>query len=369
MQYIFNFAQIKIMIERVNITGPVADLVSLITDSKQIVLVGHVNPDGDSIGSLMGFKAFLDHNNKCATAIVPNKYPEFLEFLDEKREIIIYKEEEERAQKCITEADLILCLDFNSLKRIEALGEVVGTAGAKKALIDHHPQPDDIFDIVFSNTEVSSTCELAYYIIKAMSAGGDCKLKPLTLGGGIALYTGMMTDTNNFANSVRASTFRMACELLELGVDKEKIQFIVFGGFKEQRMRLMGYMLYENMKIFPEYKAGFMLITKEIKEKFDFSDGDSEGFVNLPLNIKGVEMAGLFTQGDDFIRVSLRSKGDFSVNRLSREFFNGGGHERAAGGKLYIPVNEVEQYFLEALKKYRHTICYNNDNSKKEELL
>ena len=149
----------------------------------------------------------------------------------------------------------------------------------------------------------------------------------------------------------------MASELLEMGIDKEDVQFKVYSGFREERMRMMGYMLYENMKVFPQHKAGFMLITKELKEKFDFQDGDSDGFVNLPLNIKGIEVSGLFTEADGFVKVSLRSKGDFSVNKLSRAFFNGGGHERAAGGKIYIPVSEVESYFLSSLNEYRHTIC------------
>ena len=166
-----------------------------------------------------------------------------------------------------------------------------------------------------------------------------------------------MTDTNNYANSVRPQTLVMASELLEMGIDKEDVQFKVYSGFREERMRMMGYMLYENMKVFPQHKAGFMLITKELKEKFDFQDGDSDGFVNLPLNIKGIEVSGLFTEADGFVKVSLRSKGDFSVTKLSRAFFHGGGHARAAGGKIYIPVSEVESYFLSSLNEYRHTIC------------
>ena len=162
----------------------------------------------------------------------------------------------------------------------------------------------------------------------------------------------MMTDTNNFANSVLPSTFMMASELMELGVDKEWVQKMVFGGYSQSRMRLMGHMLYENMKIFPEYGAALMILTKETKEKFNFADGDSEGFVNLALNIKSVRVSGFFTEGDEFVRVSLRSKDDFSVNRLARGYFNGGGHERAAGGRLFIPVSQVEEYFIKSLAEF-----------------
>ena len=337
----------------------IKELVSLISDSEKIILVGHINPDGDAIGSLMGMKNFLETNGKKACPVVPNKYPEFLEFLDGEASVLVYDRDKEAVEQSVSGADLIICMDFNSLKRIEALGESVGKAGAKKVLIDHHLQPDNIFDLVFSDVQASSTCEVAYYLIKEM-VGAAPQLSPITLRGAIAFYTGLMTDTNNFANSVRPLTFNMACELLQLGVDKEDVQFKVFSGFKEQRMRMMGYMLYENMKIFRQSGAGLMVITGNLKKRFDFSDGDSEGFVNLPLNIKGVEVSALFTEADGYVKVSLRSKGDFSVNKFARMYFNGGGHERAAGGKLFIPIEDVESYFIDKLTEYRHTICSTN---------
>ena len=229
------------------------------------------------------------------------------------------------------------------------MGSVIGAASAGKVLVDHHPQPDTIFDLIYSYPELSSTCELVYWIVKGLVQlyGGQ-----LPLAGGVALYTGMMTDTNNFSNSVLPSTFMMAGELMQMGVDKEMVQKMVFGGYSEERMRLMGHMLSVNMKMVPEYNAAVMVLTKEMKEKFSFSDGDSEGFVNLALNIKSVKVSAFFTEGDEFIRVSLRSKDDFSVNRLARESFNGGGHERAAGGRLYIPVAQVEEYFINSLGKF-----------------
>lgn len=334
----------------------IKELISLIVESEQIVIVSHINPDGDAIGSVTGFKKFLQANGKSANVVVPNRYPEFLEFLDPGQSIIAFKESQDKATSIVESADLIICMDFNSLKRIEGLGEVIAVSKAKRVLIDHHLQPEPLFDIIFSDPQASSTCEVAYYLIKEMAAA-DSSIKSIDIDSGLSFYTGLMTDTNNFANSVRPQSFRMAGELLELGIDKEDVQFKVYSGFREQRMRMMGYMLNDNMKVFPEHKAGFMLITKELKDRFDFKDGDSDGFVNLPLNIKGVEVSGLFTEADGFVKVSLRSKGDFSVNALSRAYFNGGGHQRAAGGKIYIPVNEVEEYFLNSLDEYRHTIC------------
>lgn len=334
-------------------------IISLVSESERIVLVSHINPDGDAIGSLTGFKYFLEANGKTAKVIVPNRFPDFLKYLDEENSILEYEGNGQQAEEYVNSADLVICMDFNSLKRIDALGDSVGKSKAKKVLVDHHLQPDDIFDLTFSDVSASSTCEVAYWLIKEMLEA-DPQLAPVNLKSAVSFYTGLMTDTNNFANSVRPLTFKMAYELLLLGVDKEDIQFKVFSGFREQRMRMMGYMLYENMKIYPQQCAGFMLITKELKERFNFSDGDSEGFVNLPLNIKDVEVSALFTEADGYVKVSLRSKGDFSVNKLARAYFNGGGHERAAGGKIYMPVEEVEGYFLNSLEEYRHTICKAN---------
>lgn len=333
-------------------------ILSYITSSANIVLVGHLNPDGDAIGSMTGMKHFLESNGKSVDIVVPNRYPEFLAFLDPQRKIIAYDQQPEQAKRVVEEADLIFCMDLNSLKRIDQLGELIGGSELPKILIDHHPQPDH-FDVMISDVGASSTCEVAFYLIDDLLAL-DSKLIPLTLEGCNALYTGMMTDTNNFANSVRSRTFEMACRLMERGVDKEALQIAVYNGYSEQRMRLMGYMLDENLQISYEDEAAVMVLTKEIKERFAFQDGDSEGFVNLALNIKGVEVSALFTESDGYLRVSLRSKGGVSVNRMSRLFFNGGGHERAAGGRLQIPADSVREYFFESLRKYRHMICNEN---------
>lgn len=319
----------------------------LIAGAERIILVGHVNPDGDSIGSLMGMNGYLEEMGKVVMAVVPNNYPYFLQFLDPGRKIKIFNQAGREVIDFIHRADLIICMDFNALRRIDELGEVISGSSAVKVLIDHHPQPEPVFDLMYSDTASSSTCELVYWIIKEMHSG----IK-LSQESADALYTGMVTDTNNFANSVRALTFKMAGELLEAGVDKEKIQRKVFGGFNEERMRLMGYMLYDNMKLYSRYNAGIMVLTNEMKQRFGFEEGDSEGFVNLPLSIKSVRVSALFTQEPDCVKVSLRSKDSFSVNRFAREYFNGGGHEKAAGGKVYIPISEVEAYFIRAIGEF-----------------
>ena len=348
LQYIFNFAPIKLM-DNVYKIDNLESFAQLLENCNNVLLAGHVNPDGDSIGSLMGMKHYLQSLGKSVVPVVPNKYPQFLSFLDPDSEVLPYDERKEDVENAVSGADIIICLDFNSLKRIDALGDVIASASAPKVLVDHHPQPDAVFDLKYSYPELSSACELVYWVVKGLVqiCGGA-----LPLAGGVALYTGMMTDTNNFSNSVLPSTFMMASELMQMGVDKEMVQKMVFGGYSEERMRLMGHMLSENMKMVPQYDAAYMILTKAMKERFGFRDGDSEGFVNLALNIKSVKVSAFFTEGDDFVRVSLRSKDDFSVNRLAREFFNGGGHERAAGGRLFMPVDQVEEYFIKSLGNF-----------------
>lgn len=322
---------------------------------REVVLLGHVNPDGDSIGSITGMADFLLNNGLNALCVVPGPYPEFLSFLDKEGNILVYERDVKGASEAVRRAELIICLDFNSPSRINGLGVVTAASAAPKVLIDHHLSPDSIFDLTFSDTAASSTCELVYLLLKELREAHP-HLAPLSHKGESALYTGIMTDTNNFANSVRPATFRTASELMEHGVDKNAIQQIVFGGFSEQRMRLLGYMLHENMKIIPEHKASMMILDNATKERFSFNTGDSEGFVNMGLNIKGIEVSALFTEDKGFVRVSLRSRGDFSVNEMAGIYFNGGGHKNAAGGRLNIPISQVETYFTESLEKYRHRI-------------
>ena len=320
----------------------------LISRANEIVILGHTNPDGDAIGSVVAMSRFLKLSRKNVNVIIPNKYPDYLSFLDKNGEILVFSNCKERSSDLISKCDLLLALDFNQLSRIDDMEGLVRECEASKILIDHHPSPEiDFFDLVISKIETSSNCEILYWLFYSLSGGNI----PQEVAE--PLYVGMMTDTNNFANSVFSSTFRMASDLMEKGIDKEKLQYLVFGGFSEARMRLMGYLMSEKMVILYGLEAGYIMLSKCDQNRFGFNEGDSEGFVNIPLSIKGINISALFTEGDNYVRVSLRSKNDFSVNSMARRFFNGGGHERAAGGKLFIPFDQVEKYFIESLK-----ICY-----------
>jgi len=327
----------------------------LISSANEIVILGHTNPDGDAIGSVVAMSRFLKLSGKIVNVIIPNKYPDYLSFLDENGEILIFSNCKKKSSDLISNCDLLIALDFNQLSRIDDMEGLVRECKAPKILIDHHPSPEsDSFDLVISKIETSSNSEILYWLFFSLLGG------KISLEVAEPLYVGMMTDTNNFANSVLPSTFRMASDLMEKGVDKEKLQYLVFGGFSEARMRLMGYLMSEKMVILYDLEAGYIMLSKYDQNRFGFNEGDSEGFVNIPLSIRGINVSALFTEGDNYVRVSLRSKNDFSVNSMARRFFNGGGHERAAGGKLFIPFDQVENYFIESLK-----ICY--DEFKKRE--
>ena len=322
----------------------------ILGNAKNVVIVGHLNPDGDCIGSITGMKGFLEKflsGETSISMIVPSALPYYLEFMYSAPDIVVYSQSRHRAASLIKEADVIICMDFNNLYRTEGMEDLIRNSTSRKILIDHHPSPEGFAELTISETNVSSASELTWWLISEVCSQTGAEIPVNVME---SLYTGMMTDTNNFNNSVFPSTFLMASKIADAGIDRERIQMEVMNCFSKERMRLMGYMLYENGVMFPHLVAVCMVLDDPAKGRVCYRDGDSEGFVNLALKIKDVEISALFTQGDEFIKVSLRSKGAVSVNRLSRRFFNGGGHERAAGGRLYMPIEEVRDYFEKALQ-------------------
>lgn len=348
-------AKFAIRIFSMTVNSSIAErFFEIVSGASDIAIVGHHNPDGDCIGCLTGMNAWIRHifegAGKNVSMLVPNAFPDYLKFMPGADSIKIYGSAPGAVEAAISSAELIICMDFNNLARSEGMASHIGKSKAKKVLIDHHPFPEDFADLMISETEVSSASEVAWWLLNAVSA---LKETDITDDVKTSLYTGMMTDTNNFCNSVFPSTFLMASQIADSAVDREMIQAEIMNSFSEQRMRLMGEVLLNKMHIFSDLKAASIVLDQKTKEDFSYRDGDSEGFVNLPLKIKDVEISALFTQSDGFIKVSLRSKGAVSVNRLSRQYFNGGGHERAAGGRLYdMPIEEAEDYFVKSLRSF-----------------
>ena len=316
----------------------------------KIVIVSHVSPDGDAIGSSLGLWHFLNSQDKTVHVIVPNAFPDFLKWMPGAKEVIQYNRYKEFADKLIMEADVICCLDFNVLSRIDEMEEIVRVSPGRKMMVDHHLYPGDFARIVISHPQISSTSELVFRLICQLGNFSD-----ITKEAAECIYTGMMTDTGGFTyNSNDREIYLIIGELLSKGIDKDEIYRNVFNTHSEGRLRLMGYVLYEKMQVFPLFNSALITLSREEQQKFQYKKGDTEGFVNMPLSMKDICFS-VFLREDtekDMIKVSLRSVGTFPCNQVAAEFFNGGGHLNASGGEFYGPMEEAVALFKQALVKY-----------------
>lgn len=316
---------------------------------QQIVVVSHTNPDGDAVGSSLAWAEALRSQGHEVTCIVPNKYPYFLDWMPGIKEIVIFKHDPERAQQAIASADLLFCLDFNALSRLESLSEAISQNTAmRRVLIDHHLSPDPNYEVIFSYPHCSSTCYLVYSILEAMW-GVECITKQM----GEVLYVGMMTDTGNFAFSyLTPDLFRAVAVLLEKGIDIPSIHNSVYNAYSEGRARLFGYAINRKMHLIEGGTVAYMSLLENEMRRFQFQQGDSEGFVNYALTIGAVKMSAMFLAHRKFIRVSLRSRGKVDVNRFARKYFNGGGHKNAAGGKSFVSMEETIAHYIRAVEEF-----------------
>ena len=325
-------------------------------ETEKVVIVSHTSPDGDAMGSSLGLYHFLISQNKTVNVIVPNAFPEFLKWMPGAKDITLYNHDKEKADKLVAVADMICCLDFNGLKRIDDLGLVVKEAKARKVMVDHHPFPDDFCSIVMSHPEISSTSELVFRLI--------CRLgyfDEMTKEGAECIYTGMMTDTGSFTyNSNSREIYYIISQLISKGIDKDDINRNVYNTYSESRLRLMGYVLHSKMKVYSESHSAMIWLTQEELKNFNYVKGDAEGFVNIPLSIKEVKFSAFFREDTNMIKVSLRSVGDFPCNKFASEYFNGGGHLNASGGEFYGTMQEAIDTFEKGLKKYESLLTANN---------
>lgn len=333
----------------------IATLMRMIEKSIRPVIVSHMKPDGDAIGSCLGMYHFLRQIGKEDAAIVlSDREPGYLSFLTSgipSEQITAYSENPDKATCTIEGSDLLICLDFNAFHRAGSLEDALTTATSPKILIDHHIGPDkDAFDLCFSDNDISSASEYLYWILMATPVI-DNKAGNMSMDGAIALMTGMTTDTNNFANSVYPSTFRMASELIERGVQRDEILNCLYNQHSENRLRLMGHMMKDLLKI-TEDGVAYIVLDKRTQDEYGTKEGDTEGFVNMPLSIAEVRMSILAKEDNDKIRISIRSRKGVSANRCARNHFNGGGHENAAGGKLFIPIEDASGYIEEHTHRY-----------------
>ncbi len=322
--------------------------------SKNIVIVTHSNPDGDAIGSSLGLFHFLRlyYPFINVKVVVPNEFPSFLKWLPDVGQILNYDDSKVEVETLFNNCDLCFCLDFNSLKRVDNLYSILLSSAAQKILIDHHPLPDNGFAIMISHVEYSSTCELVYEVITNISNSGKLNADIAT-----CLYVGIMTDTGSFSYaSNRPELYIAVSDLIKQGIDVEFIHRKVYDTYSENRMRLLGYCLSNRLVVLPQLHTAYIYLSKDDLKKFNHQNGDTEGVVNYSLSIQGIVLAALFTEKDDRIRISLRSKGSFNVNEFSRKYFNGGGHKNAAGGDSFLSLPDTFKFFEDAVLENRNML-------------
>ena len=328
-----------------------AQLSQLISVSQNIVITCHQSPDGDAIGSSLAWASYLGSLGKEVTVIVPDQYPDFLLWLPNTEKIVRYDKHREKCDMLLKIADLVFCLDYNTPSRVDEMQQALLDTQAKRVLIDHHLNPDVPTVLTISHPEVCSTCEIVFRIVWQMGA-----FDSLDRHFAIPIYCGMMTDTGGFTfASSRPEIFYIISLLLTKHINKDKIYRNVYHNYSENRLRLMGYVMYEKLVYLPEYNASYYALTKEELRNFYFVKGDAEGLVNIPQQIKGLRLSISLredTEKANTVWVSLRSVDDFPCNQMAEQFFNGGGHLNASGGRLNCTIDEAIETVRRAIEAF-----------------
>jgi phosphoesterase RecJ-like protein len=330
----------------------IEELTQILKKPKKVVIIPHKNPDGDALGSTLALNFFLNKTGHQSHVISPNEYPDFLNWLPGQEEILKYSTEPDKAVELIEETDLIFTLDFNSLGRVEMLESYINASVAKKIMIDHHEEPGDYADIMYSDSNIGSTCEMVYNLISQLhSAQIDQKIAT-------CLYTGIMTDSGSFRfPSTTSKTHHIIAELIDKGANHSEIHQNIYDTFSFDRLQLLGTAL-TNMKKIDELPVVYIKISQKELNKNNFKKGDTEGFVNYGLSLVGISMAVIMIENEQehIIKMSFRSKGAFSVNDFARTYFNGGGHHNAAGGLSKLSLSETELKFIDSISKVKNLL-------------
>ncbi|MGB1500461.1 MAG: DHH family phosphoesterase [Flavobacteriaceae bacterium] len=329
------------------------ELKSFLERPRNVVIVGHRNPDGDAMGASLGLCHYLKMKGHSPTVVVPNEYPDFLHWLPGSKATYRFDWQNSQSQRVIKASDIIFLLDFNALHRVgNDMQNTLEKYQNDFMLIDHHQQPDE-FSYMYSDVEMSSTCQMVYHFIEKM---GDLDLIDSKIS--TCLYTGIMTDTGSFRfRSTTSLTHRVIADLIDKGAVNDRIHSNIYDSNSYGRMQLLGQAL-SNLKVLPVFKTAYITLTQEEKTINDFKKGDTEGIVNYALSIQGVVMAAIFIEDKEqgIIKISFRSKGTFSVNQFARKHFNGGGHDNAAGGKSNLSMDDTINKFNVLLPDYKESL-------------
>lgn len=326
----------------------IKSLKSFLAEPRRIAIVTHWSPDGDAMGSSLGLHNYLIKCGHHSTVVVPNEYPEFLNWMKGNDTVVVAEKHMKKAQDVLKNAEMIFCLDFNDLSRINSLGEFIKTLGIPLVMIDHHPKPTPFANYALHKVSASSTCELIYEFIQAMK-GLHCIDKEIAE----CLYAGIMTDTGSFRfPSSTAFTHKVTAELIKKGAEHSLVHNRIYDDNTQDRLRLLGYTLSEKLQVIPELHTAFFTLTNEEHDRFHYKKGDTEGLVNYALTIRGIVFAVFFAERDGKVKCSFRSKGNFDVNLFARANFSGGGHKNAAGGASDEKLEDVVKKFKTVLPAY-----------------
>jgi len=331
----------------------ILEITAELSKANNIVIVPHKGPDGDAMGSTLALMHFLKDKGHNANVIAPNEYPNFLKWLPGNDQVIIYEESKKLADDIIEKAEIIFTLDFNDLSRCGDMQQALEASEATFIMIDHHQEPANYADYTYSDTSMSSTCEMVYHFIERLRAKN--KITPEIAS---CLYTGIMTDTGSFRfSSTTPNTHRVVADLIEKGAENSKIHQDVFDTNSESRLQLLGKAL-QNLKVNRQFRTAYITISQKELDAHNFKKGDTEGFVNYGLSLDGIVFAAIFIENkqEGIIKISFRSKGDFSVNTFARAHFNGGGHNNAAGGRSEMSMNDTIVEFNKLLPEYKEQL-------------
>ena len=334
-------------------TQDIEEIKVLLATPKKIAIIPHRNPDGDAIGSTLGLLQYLLQLNHDAKVIAPNDFPDFLKWLPKVETVGIHETETEASEAFINTADVIFTLDFNALHRTGNMETVLTQSKALKIMIDHHQQPDDFAKYMFSDVSMSSTCEMIYHFLDKLDALDKINAEIAT-----CLYVGIMTDTGSFRfRSTTSTTHRIIANLIDKGADNTLIHNNVYDTNSYNRLQLLGCAL-SNLKVLPEHKTAYITLSQQELRDLDYKKGDTEGFVNYALSLDKTVLAAIFIEDkkQGIIKISLRSKGGFSVNEMSRAHFEGGGHTNAAGGKSDTSLESTVEKFISILPSYNKAL-------------
>ena len=338
------------MIENMFSGSDVAEFRVWMRWADRYVILSHIGPDGDAIGSSLALCHYLKDKGKEAVVLVPDTPPAFLSWMPGFKDIKVFSHNPELYEELVYKADVLCCLDFNVVGRIGKIATSFLYSKAKKFLLDHHPYPGANYDVTLSHPEASSTSELVFHLSCAL---GD--YKDMSLDMARCIYTGIMTDTGALSyNSNSRNLFDVIGLLLDKGVDKDDIYRRVYYNYSEARLRLQGYVLYEKMEVMPDKSTALITLDDEELRRFDSKKGDTEGFVNMPLQISGILMSAFFRKDAEagIIKLSFRSTGSVPCNRFASDFYNGGGHLNAAGGEFKGTLEEAVEIFRKGLDEW-----------------